>query len=66
MSKNNVSKPNGIEIISLLYFLLATQISYRPLQVVAIVLGALNMLESMLWAWHFSPNRKPAPTSEDK
>ena len=62
--KNNVSKANGTEIISLLWFILATQISYTPLQVMAIIMGVENLLESWIFAMYFNRRTPKKPKKE--
>lgn len=60
---DKVSKSNGTEIISLLWFILATQITYPPFKTVAIVMGVENLIESIIFAFYFKPTQ---PSSKGK
>lgn len=51
--KNGISKSNGVEIISLLWFILATQITYEPFKFLAIVMGIENTIESIVYSLYF-------------
>ena len=57
-SPNIVSKSNGTEIIGLLYFILATQVTTPWLHYPLLFMGVGNFIESIIWSVYFKVNKE--------
>jgi len=55
--RNKLTKSNGVEIIAILYFILATQLEGWIVWV-AFAFGVLNIIESIVWSKVFKNQDK--------